>query len=66
MSTGLMLDLVRHDLAVAMLSPDVVPADDELRTIALVAGPTRIEYLAWSDFNPSPAARAFLEETGVG
>lgn len=66
MSTDLMLDLVRHGLAVAMLSPDVVPADDDLRTISMVAGPTRIEYLAWSDFNPSPAARAFLDETGTG
>ncbi|WP_136519506.1 LysR substrate-binding domain-containing protein [Cellulomonas telluris] len=61
-STGLILDLVRHDLAVALLAPDVVPADDRLRTIEVANGPVRIEYLAWSDFNPSPAAQAFLDQ----
>lgn len=60
MSTDLILDLVRNDLAIALLSPDVVPADDTLRTVALTGGPTRIEHLAWSGFNPSPAATAFL------
>lgn len=34
--------------------------DDQLRTIPLTDGPTRIEYLAWSSFNPSPAAQAFV------
>jgi len=28
--------------------------------IPVVNGPTRSEHLAWSDFNPSPAANAFL------
>ncbi|MFF3868892.1 LysR family transcriptional regulator [Micromonospora sp. NPDC001898] len=60
MSTDLILDLVRNDLAVALLSPGVVPANDTLRTITLTGGPTRIEHLAWSSFNPSPAATAFL------
>ena len=61
MSAGLMLDLVRQGLAIALLSAAVIPGDnDDLRTISLTAGPTRIEYLAWSSFNPTPAARAFL------
>lgn len=61
MSTDLILDLVRNDLAIALLSPDVVPADDALRTVTLTGGPTRIEHLAWSNFNPSPAATTFLD-----
>jgi DNA-binding transcriptional LysR family regulator len=62
MSTDLMLDLVRQGLVVALLSPAVIPGDsDDLRTISLMAGPTRIEYLAWSSFNPTPAAQAFLD-----
>jgi len=60
MSTDLILDLVRHDLVVALLSPAVVPGDGRLRAIPVVGGPTRVEYLAWSSFNPSPAAEAFL------
>lgn len=61
-NTELILDLVRHDLAVALLAPDVVPADGRLRTIDVADGPVRIEYLAWSGFNPAPAAQAFLEQ----
>lgn len=62
MSTDLMLALVRQGLVVALLSPAVVPGDsDDLRTIPVTAGPTRIEYLAWSNFNPTPAAKAFLD-----
>ncbi|WP_244857741.1 hypothetical protein [Agromyces archimandritae] len=39
----------------------MIPADDaRFRSIRVTAGPTRIEYLAWSAFNPSPAAEAFL------
>lgn len=61
MSTDLILDLVRNDLAMAILSPDVVPDEETLRAVTLTGGPRRIEHLAWSDFNPSPAATAFLE-----
>ena len=61
MSADLILDLVRHGLATALLTPGVVPVAADLRTIAVVDGPTRVECLAWRDFNPSPAARAFLE-----
>lgn len=61
MSTDLILSLVTHDLVIALLSPAVVPDNDGLRVIPVTDGPTRIEYLAWSEFNPSPAARAFLD-----
>lgn len=61
MSTDLILGLVRQNLVVALLSPDVIPDTAELRAIPVSDGPTRIEYLAWSDFNPSPATRAFLD-----
>lgn len=60
MSTDLILDLVREDLVITLLPPAVVPEDPDLRTIAVTGGPTRIEYLAWSGFNPSPAAQAFV------
>ncbi len=60
MSTDLILGLVRHNLVITLLSPAVVPQDDRLRAIPLSGGPTRVEYLAWSGFNPSPAAQAFL------
>ena len=66
MSTDLILDLVRQGLAVTLLSEAVVPAGRGLRTVAVTGGPTRIEYLAWSDFNPGPAALAFLGFLGAG
>ena len=59
-STDLILDLVRHNLVIALLSPAVIPDDEELRAVAITDGPSRIEYLAWSSFNPSPATQAFL------
>lgn len=61
MGTELMLGLVRQDLAVALLAPAVIPPGEDLVTVPVVGGPTRIEYLAWSDFNPSPAALALLD-----
>jgi DNA-binding transcriptional LysR family regulator len=62
MSTDLILDLVRQGLVIALLSPAVIPSgSDDLRTIPVAAGPTRVEYLAWSNFNPAPAAQAFLD-----
>ncbi len=65
MSADLMLGLVRHGLGVALLTPQVIPQDAGLRTIAVVDGPTRAEYLAWSAFNPSPVAGAFLESVAA-
>ncbi len=61
-STDLILDLVRHGLAIALLSPALIPDDDRLRPIPVTGGPTRIEYLAWNDFNPSPSAQALLTQ----
>lgn len=61
MTTDMFLGLVRENLAVALLSPEVIPSSADLRSIPVVAGPTRIEYLAWSSFNPSPAATAFVQ-----
>lgn len=69
MSTEVMLDLVAQDLAVALLAPAVVPEARGLSTLPITDGPTRIEYLAWSEFNPSPTALAFLDTlraTSVG
>lgn len=57
----LMLGLIRHNLAISFLSPGVIPDDDELCAIAVADGPTRVEHLAWSGFNPSPTAVAFLK-----
>lgn len=58
---GLMLDLVRRDLATALLPPGMIPEDDALRAIPVGDGPQRVQHLIWSDFNPSPAALAFVE-----
>lgn len=60
MSTDLTLDLVKQGLAVTLLPPAFVPSSPNLVTVPLADGPTRVEYLAWSDFNPTPAAVAFL------
>ncbi len=62
MTTPLILDLVRHGLAVAILPGSVVPEDPQLQCLPIGEdGPVRVEYLAWRDFNPSPAAQVFLE-----
>ncbi|MGI6878135.1 LysR family transcriptional regulator [Microbacterium sp. gxy059] len=60
------LDLVRADLAVALLPPAVVPEGEGLVAVPVADGPTRTEHLAWSGFNPSPATRAFLAMAGEG
>ena len=59
-ATDLILGLVGHRLAVTLLSPAVVPESDRYRVLSVVDGPTRVEYLAWSNFNPSPATLALL------
>lgn len=64
MSIDLLLGLVRQGLAVSLLSPGVVPASRDLRLIDVTDGPSRVQYLAWSRFNPSPATLAFLEAAG--
>jgi DNA-binding transcriptional LysR family regulator len=60
MATDLMLGLARTNLATTLLPEGHVQPDAQLAVIPVVDGPTRTEYLAWSSFNPSPAARAFL------
>lgn len=60
-STELMLDLVSQNLAVALLAPGVVADSRGLSVVPIADGPMRIEYLAWSEFNPSPAILAFLD-----
>jgi DNA-binding transcriptional LysR family regulator len=61
MDPGLILGLIRQDLAVALLAPALVPVSVDLAAVPVTDGPTRIEYLAWSSFNPSRATLAFLE-----
>lgn len=65
LAVDLIADLVRQGLAVALL-PARVTADDAPGIVAVPVadGPSRTEYLAWNDFNPSPAAQAFLEAVG--
>lgn len=60
-SAELMLDLVRHGLAVALLPSLFVNPAPDLVILPVTDGPRRVEHLAWSDFNPSPATRAFLD-----
>lgn len=60
-----MLQLVARGLAVALLTPGVVGDEPGVATVPVADGPGRVEYLAWSDFNPTPATRAFLAVVGV-
>jgi DNA-binding transcriptional LysR family regulator len=61
MSTDLMLELVRQGMAITLLPSAIAPvADPRLRTVAITSGPTRTVHLAWSAFNPRPAATAFI------
>lgn len=64
MSAELILDLLEHSLAVSLLPPAFVPTGRDLRTVSVADAPVRVEYLAWSDFNPAPAALAFVEAVG--
>lgn len=59
--TSFMLEVVRQGLAVALLSRDAVPEDADVHILDVADGPSRIQYLAWSDFNPGPAATALVE-----
>lgn len=61
MAIDVLAALVRAGLGVALLPSAVAPADDpDLALVSVRGGPARAEHLAWSDFNPSPAATAFL------
>ncbi|UNZ21575.1 LysR family transcriptional regulator [Streptomyces sp. 891-h] len=65
----LITQLVARGLGVALLpSAFVQPlaaADPQLALVPVADGPRRVEYLAWSSFNPSPATRALLDVLGV-
>ncbi|MDG4865252.1 LysR family transcriptional regulator, partial [Streptomyces sp. T-3] len=60
MSTELMLRLVGRGLAVALLPAPLAHANPDVRVLALTDGPSRVEFVVWSSFNPTPATRAFL------
>lgn len=64
-STELMLALVRQGLGVTMLAPDLVPTHAGFVALPVTDGPSRVEYLAWSAFNASPAAIALLDLADV-
>jgi DNA-binding transcriptional LysR family regulator len=61
MDTTFMLEVVRQGLAVALLSRNAVPAGTDVVVLEMSDGPSRVQYLAWSDFNPVPAATALVE-----
>lgn len=62
MTIDILTALVRSGLGIALLPSAVAPAGDvALALVPVRGGPVRAEHLAWSDFNPSPAATAFLE-----
>ncbi|MEW5357017.1 LysR family transcriptional regulator [Streptomyces sp. 16-176A] len=65
----LMTGLIARGLGVALLPSAFVrplaEATPELALVPVADGPWRIEYLAWSRFNPSPATRALLDVLGV-
>ena len=61
MALDIMAGLIRAGLGIALLPSAVAPADDPgVALVSVRGGPARAEHLAWSDFNPSPAATAFL------
>lgn len=65
-----MTQLVSRGLGVALLPSAFIrplAADHpRLALVPVVDGPRRLEYLAWSRFNPSPATRAMLDVLGAG
>ncbi|MEV0052555.1 LysR family transcriptional regulator [Saccharopolyspora shandongensis] len=61
----LMVRIVRQGLGIAMLASTYVPQLTGVHTIEVSDAPARIEYLAWNDVGPTPAAKAFLEIAGV-
>lgn len=65
----LITGLIARGLGVALLPSAFIgplAADaPELALVPVVDGPRRVEYLAWSRFNPSPATRAMLDVLGA-
>lgn len=61
MAINLTIDLIHQNLAITLLPSRYAPRHHALVSLPVADGPSRTEYLAWSDFNPSPAAHALLE-----
>lgn len=62
MALDIMAGLIRAGLGVALLPSAVAPSDDPgISLVPVRGGPARTEHLAWSDFNPSPAASEFIK-----
>ncbi len=64
-SSDFMLELVDNGLVVALLPQAVVEQRPGLIALPVEDGPTRHEFLSWSSFNPSPAARALMSSLDV-
>jgi DNA-binding transcriptional LysR family regulator len=60
-ATDHIIGLIRQNLAMTLLPERYIQPDPQLAVIPVLDGPTRSEYLAWSNFNPTPAAQAFLD-----
>jgi DNA-binding transcriptional LysR family regulator len=62
--------LTARGLGVALLpsafAGPLAEGDPALALVPVADGPRRVELLAWSRFNPSPATRAMLSVLGVG
>lgn len=52
---------IRHGLGIAMLPAGSLPSDGSIIPIEVADGPQRTEFLAWNDFNPTPATVSFVE-----
>ncbi|MGM0928860.1 MAG: LysR family transcriptional regulator [Actinomycetota bacterium] len=61
----LIIALVQEGLAVTLLPAMYVQRHPNLVSVPIAGGPSRSEYLAWSNFHPSPATHAFLEIVGA-
>ncbi|MEU6480765.1 LysR family transcriptional regulator [Streptomyces sp. NPDC047017] len=65
----LMTGLITRGLGIALLPSAFIrplaAGAPGLALVPVVDGPHRVEYLAWSRFNPSPATRAMLGVLGV-
>ena len=64
-TADLLTGLVRQGLGVALVAPSVAREVPGCVCSPVSDGPVRVEYLAWDYFNPSPAARAFVDSIPV-
>ena len=62
-TVDLMIEVVATGLVVALLPESVASrAQDRVAAVTITPSPQRFEHLIWNDFNPSPAALAFLDQ----